>query len=728
MAWTDSGARRHEILAGAGIGLASWALLTLAHLSGLLVPFDLRLLDLKFRLRGERPAVSSIALVGVDDETIRGYKGWPLPRDAYALLLAALEEGRAKAIGVDLQFPSDRNQHPEWNELLGHVTGGYANVIHSIWFHAQGPSRAPAENEDLPETVTRHGVSPVAVGVATASGVALPFDGLLNTAPHLGHVSVAVDQDGAIRRVPLFVRYGDRAYPALAVTLFGVQRGSKTGPSLHRRRGAAVIRWSDGPEIPVQLDAEGSTSIDFAGDRESFPNSYSMLDVLQWYRDGDLERLRATFEDRTVLVGLTSRQEASEDVGATPFAVATPLVYIHANLLDNLARGRFLTRPAGAVYLAGLAVVSLLAGILFASIPVPMGAIVAFVALLGTALGLQLALASGVEVPGVISLAILPLVYAGTGGYRYLFLTRRSRQREAEIREGMSVQQQFLPEAMIGRRLSRYRIDSRLGAGGMGVVYRATDMESGQEIALKILPAAELADEKLLRRFRHEAVALARLSHPHIARMIEFESQDGVHFIAMEFVRGESLLDRVKKGPLPESEAVSVASQVCDALTEAHARGILHRDLKPGNVMLSESGEVKLLDFGIARLTDVGGTMATVTGSMTESGQIVGTLAYMAPEVLRGERADERTDVYGVGVLLFEMLTGRRPFPDDTPHELMYMIVNQPPPRPSVLNGKVGAALERVVMEALAKNPSERPGSAVEMKRRLAGEFAGRTA
>jgi CHASE2 domain-containing sensor protein len=721
MAITESQARRRQILAGGAIGLLCWGALAATHLSGWHGPFDLRLLDLKYKLRGERPAWESIAIVGIDDETIRGYGGWPLSRDSYALLLAALEEAGAKAIGVDLQFPTDRNQQPAWNELLAHVSGAHENIVHAAWFHAQeSPNGVGAKSQGVPEALARHGTAPADLGIAVAAAAAVPFDELLESTPRLGHVSVAVDGDGAIRRVPLFVAYQDRSYPALAVVLYGLGSGFSTTPALDRTGGTTRVRWAGGAEIPFQLDAWGSTSIDFAGDRRSFPNTHSMLGVLQSYRAGDLPALRAAFEGRTVLVGLTSRKEASEDVGATPFALATPLLYVHANLLDNLARGRFLARPSTGNYLAGTAILTALMGILLSSIAILLGAVATVVAVLLLAGAVQAAFAwGGMDVPGVMTLASVPLTYAVTGGYRYLFLEQRSRVREAEIREGLSVQQQFLPEAMIGRMLSRYRIDARLGAGGMGVVYQATDLDAYQEVALKVLPAAGLADEKLRRRFRREAAALSRLNHPNIARLIEFDSQNGVDFIAMELVRGMSLLERLKRGPIPEAEAIGVATQICDALTEAHGRGILHRDMKPGNVMMSEAGEVKLLDFGLARLTNVGSSLTTGSGSLTETGQVVGTLAYMAPEILHGERADERTDVYGVGMLLYEMFTGRRPFPDDSPHELMYMIVNQPPPKPSVLNGRINSRNESLVLDCLAKDRAARPASVAAVRERL---------
>jgi serine/threonine-protein kinase len=152
------------------------------------------------------------------------------------------------------------------------------------------------------------------------------------------------------------------------------------------------------------------------------------------------------------------------------------------------------------------------------------------------------------------------------------------------------------------------------------------------------------------------------------------KSPNGLDFIVMEYVPGTSIGQRLRRGPIPEREAVTIAIQITEALAEAHARGIIHRDIKPSNVIVTPRGEAKLLDFGLVRMARAAGSSETASRSLTETGQVVGTLPYMAPEVLRGEKADARTDIYGVGILLFEMTTGRRPFLDDQPHELMYTI------------------------------------------------------
>ncbi|MGH7682429.1 MAG: protein kinase domain-containing protein, partial [Candidatus Eiseniibacteriota bacterium] len=433
----------------------------------------------------------------------------------------------------------------------------------------------------------------------------------------------------------------------------------------------------------------------------------------------DMAGLREGLSGKYVLIGLDSRTEVTDDVGTTPFSATTPLVFIHANVVENLLRHRFLTRPEPAIYLGVLAVMAIGLGWLFCVLPLT--------AALGVAGGVTVTVAIAdvaflaawsVDVPPLAALLFAPVTYAGVSSARFLFLEARTRRREADIREGRSVEQQFLPEALIGQDLSRYRIEEMLGRGGMGVVYRARDSRLNRDVAVKVLPGRALADERARRRFRREAMALSKLNHQHIAGILDFDTQDGTDFLVMEFVRGTPLTTRVSHGPLPEPEVVRIAAEVAGALAEAHGRGVVHRDLKPGNVMLGDRGEVKVLDFGLA-LLDSNSSGATRSQNLTEVGHLVGTLPYMAPEVMRGLRAEPRSDLYSLGVLTFEMSTGRRPFPDDEPHELLYTILNQSPPPPRIINGRISARLEEIILRLLAKDPTERFESASDLLQSL---------
>jgi serine/threonine protein kinase len=336
--------------------------------------------------------------------------------------------------------------------------------------------------------------------------------------------------------------------------------------------------------------------------------------------------------------------------------------------------------------------------------------------------GLDFVLFAGwaIDAPPVAALALAPLIYVSTGSFRYIFLERRDRQREEDLKDGRTLQMRLRPEALIGEKLSHYQIMEKLGMGGMGLVYLARDERVGRSVAVKVLPGRGLEGESARRRFRREARALSKLNHPNIAGIFEYDTQDGTDFIVMEFVAGIPLSQRIQRGPLPELEILHVGAQVMEALDHAHSHGIIHRDLKPQNVMLTAKGEAKVLDFGLARLFGSAMDGSTVSESITEPGHVVGTLPYMPPEAFRGARADERGDLYSMGVVMFEMATGRRPFSDSEPHELIHTILNQPAPRPRVLNGKLSVLLEELILRALEKDRDMRFTSAAEMLEALA--------
>jgi eukaryotic-like serine/threonine-protein kinase len=266
---------------------------------------------------------------------------------------------------------------------------------------------------------------------------------------------------------------------------------------------------------------------------------------------------------------------------------------------------------------------------------------------------------------------------------------------------------------MIGQTLGRYHIIEKIGEGGMGVVYRVHDERLDRDVALKVLSASTLADESALKRFRKEALALSKLNHPNIATVFDFDSQDGVYFLAMEYVAGETLAQKLTSGPLSEAQAVELGEQIAAALEEAHAHNIVHRDLKPGNIAITRSGRLKVLDFGLAKLLRPAGDRA-ITESLAEYGA-AGTLPYMSPEQLRGETVDVRTDLYSAGAVLYEMAAGRPPFPQTHRTLLIDAILNHMPSPPHTHNHTVKPAFESIIMKALDKTPERRYQSAKEL-------------
>jgi eukaryotic-like serine/threonine-protein kinase len=268
---------------------------------------------------------------------------------------------------------------------------------------------------------------------------------------------------------------------------------------------------------------------------------------------------------------------------------------------------------------------------------------------------------------------------------------------------------------VLGTTLGHYRVIELLGAGGMGEVYRARDDRLERDVAIKVLPAATLDDEAARSRFRKEALALARLNHPNIGTVHDFNTQEGVDFLVMELVPGRSLADRLRGGPLPDREIAGLGAQVAAALEEAHEQGIVHRDLKPGNVMVTPKGQAKVLDFGLARLL-LPGAEGDLTATLTGPHVVAGTVPYMAPEQLRGQPADARTDVWALGVVLYEMASGARPFQGQTGFELSSAILSQPPPP---LPPHVPGWLRTVIERCLEKEPERRYQRAGELRAAL---------
>jgi len=264
---------------------------------------------------------------------------------------------------------------------------------------------------------------------------------------------------------------------------------------------------------------------------------------------------------------------------------------------------------------------------------------------------------------------------------------------------------------MVGQTIGKYRVVSKLGRGGMGTVYKAVDETLGREVAIKCLNP-DLGDPEVLKRFRAEAVTLARLNHPSIATLFELTEHEGELLMVMEFVRGETF-DKVslRSGPMPVDRVAQLCGQVFDALEHAHRAGVVHRDLKPANLMLTESGLVKVMDFGLARMAG--------TEHLTNDGYMVGTPAYMSPEQVLGWEIDGRTDLYAMGVVVFRLLTGQLPFKADSGIAMAQKQINEPPTPARQLRTELSSEVEEVLRRALAKPPGDRYQTADSFKAAL---------
>jgi len=261
---------------------------------------------------------------------------------------------------------------------------------------------------------------------------------------------------------------------------------------------------------------------------------------------------------------------------------------------------------------------------------------------------------------------------------------------------------------MIGQIVGNYKIETKLGEGGMGAVYKGVDTMLDREVAIKALKPELASQTSIVERFRSEAVTLAKLNHPNIAALYTMFRQGEELYMVLEFVRGETL-DTIlqKRGALPAEEAIPVFCQVLDGIDHAHELGIVHRDIKPANIMLTENGKLKVLDFGIARLLG--------SARMTRAGNIIGTLEYMAPEQVKGQETDARSDIYALGMMLYEVLTGKTPFDTENEFELMKLQTEATPALPRSINPAIPEEVEAAIMQAIEKDP--------EMRFQTAGEF-----
>ncbi len=267
---------------------------------------------------------------------------------------------------------------------------------------------------------------------------------------------------------------------------------------------------------------------------------------------------------------------------------------------------------------------------------------------------------------------------------------------------------------MIGRTIAHYRIIEKIGAGGMGEVYRARDEHLARDVAIKVLPPGTLTDESARKHFRKEALILSQLNHPNVATIYDFDTQQGVDFLVMEYIPGITLNEKVAAGALPEKEVLRLGVQLAEGLAAAHEHGIVHRDLKPGNLRVTGDGRLKILDFGLAKLWRPVTATAT-TESLSETHAMAGTLPYMAPEQLLGGEIDARTDLHAAGLVLYEMATGRYPFAEVEHSQLIGAILRRPPRPLAAVNPRLSPELERIIGKCLEKEPENRYQSAKEL-------------
>ena len=258
-------------------------------------------------------------------------------------------------------------------------------------------------------------------------------------------------------------------------------------------------------------------------------------------------------------------------------------------------------------------------------------------------------------------------------------------------------------DLLVGSELGHYRIVEKIGAGGMGEVYRALDQHLARDVAIKVLPSGTLTDDSARKHFRKEALILSQTQSSQFATIHDFDTQQGVDFLVMEYIPGITLSEKVAAGPMPEKEVLRLGVQLAEGLAAAHEHGVVHRDLKPGNLRVTSDGRLKILDFGLAKLWRPV-TASAATESLTETHTMAGTLPYMAPEQLLGADVDARADIHGAGLVLYEMATGQYSFADVERSQLVGAILHRPPRSPAALNPKLSPELARIIGKCLERN------------------------
>ena len=275
-----------------------------------------------------------------------------------------------------------------------------------------------------------------------------------------------------------------------------------------------------------------------------------------------------------------------------------------------------------------------------------------------------------------------------------------------------------------GQLLGHYRLIEQIGAGGMGVVFRAHDEQLQRDVAVKILPTGLFADDATRKQFRKEALAVGKLSHPNIAMAFDFGDEGGIDYLVTEYIPGVNLDQMLAQQAPPQKTVLELGIQLASGLEAAHRENVIHRDLKPGNIRVNPDGQLKILDFGLAKLVEP--IEVAETANLNTSLSLSGTMPYMAPELLRAEAADARSDIWAAGAVLYEMATGKRAFPDRQPSLLIDAILHYDPVRPSLLNPEVSPALEAVILKAMDREPDLRYQSARELKADLDSDTRGR--
>ncbi|MGQ9695892.1 MAG: CHASE2 domain-containing serine/threonine-protein kinase [Thermodesulfobacteriota bacterium] len=668
--------------------------------------------DLSLKIRGALKPPPEIAIVAIDDSSMNQVGRWPWPRSKMAELITKIAEGGAKIIAVDVIFlPLPGPEASREDQILGEATRKAGNVIYPFYFtlgKPEGGKKVEAPAHIIPFSLVLFD-DPQKFSdfpPLTAKEIFAPVLEVVQGAKALGHINVLPDPDGKVRWDPLLIEFAGHYYPSfslqIAAAYLGLSRGDiavRVGQSI--RLGKTIL-----PTNP-----QGMMLINYYGGHQTVPH-YSAADVLVGRVNMEV------LKDKIVIVGVTAAGTAAgvQDLMATPFSPKFPGVEKHGQEVASIIQNKLISRP---LWLSFAELILVVVGGAFLSIILPRSS--PFIALL--ICGFIILILGGIMVgaifQGIWVRIFFPLLLTGAQYLLYTGLRGKVREKWAEVKGEEQIPtpvvEDFSEAPGLPKKIGRYEILGELGKGAMGVVYKGRDPIIGRLVAIKTIRFDRLYEaqeiEGLKERFFIEAQAAGKLIHPHIVTIFDVGEDRGLSFMAMEFVEGEPLSKFTNKERLlPLEKTIKLISESAEALDFAHRQGIVHRDIKPANIMLTPNGQAKVMDFGIAKLP---------TSTLTQTGSILGTPAYMSPEQISGRDLDGRSDLFSLGCVFYELLTGTRPFKGENLSALSYQITQGTPLLPSELNQQIPSILDVFIFKALAKSPQQRFQNGQEMANSL---------
>jgi CHASE2 domain-containing sensor protein/tRNA A-37 threonylcarbamoyl transferase component Bud32 len=690
-----------------GLGITALVALLFFLRPGFFDNLHYRLYDLSLRARGSLSAPPEVAIVAVDDASVASLGRWPWPRGKMAELINLLSRAGAKVIAVDVVFLPDGQEKASGNDrLLGEAVQKAGNVLLPFYFTLGKPGEERKKGETPPPVLSssyllfddpkKFSDFPPPVGVEMF--VSVPE--VMRGARAMGHINALPDADGKVRRDPLIIQYDGYYYPAFSIQVAAAARGLNRG-DLKVNVGRSLRLG----KITVPTDPQGKMLIPYYGGNRSIPHR-PCLDVLEGRISPE------AFKDKIVLVGVTAA--GAFDFLTTPFSSRFSGVEKHAQIVAGILQGRFISRPPwvsflelGLVLLFGLLLTFFLPG------RRPAVRLILCLACLGI-LGILMVgtIRQGiwmqVSFPAlvVISQYILGAVRgAGAAGKAPAVSAEATAVMTGEAREPtLSGGTLRVEPGGPRQKIDRYEILGELGHGAMGIVYKGRDPIIDRLVAIKTIRFDRLYEEQDIKglkdRFFKEAQAAGKLTHPNIVTIFDVGEDRGLSYMAMEYVEGDVLSKFCSPERLLEPEEVlEIIAQAADALDSAHKRHIVHRDIKPANILRTSEGQIKVMDFGIAKLP---------SSTLTQDGSVLGTPAYMSPEQIRGEDLDGRSDLFSLGSTLYELLTGVKIFSGSNFAVMSEKITHENPPPASRVNPRVPPAVDEVLKKVLAKNRNDR--------------------